>query len=142
MFPVHVPLVRSRRLVAGIVGVHLLALAGVLLPAWPIVWRAGLFFLVVLSAVHSLRRSAAFPTRLVLHADGGLAFSPAGGPPDAALLPARRCPGALALPGLCVFAWQAEMPDGRLDRRQTLTVLADSSTPDALRQLRIWLRCT
>jgi hypothetical protein len=142
MFPVQVPLVRSRRLDAAILGVHLIALAGVLLPAWPIFWRAALFCLVVLGAAHSLRRPAAFPARLVLYADGGLAFSPAGSPPDAPPLPARRCPGVLALPGLCVFAWQAEMPDGRPGRRQTLAVLADSSTPDAVRHLRIWLRCT
>ncbi|MCX8144923.1 MAG: hypothetical protein N3C59_01150 [Azovibrio sp.] len=132
-FPCFIELRRGFLFPFSFFACHALAALGVLGTPWP--WPARLALVGVTAGLawFAWRRVITWPTALLLEADGGLAIANAG-----QMQPVELLPGSLALPGLCVLRWRAREA-GRETR--VLVLLADAAAPEALRRLRLWLRC-
>jgi len=131
-FPLFIKLHRSLLFSALILLLHALAALGGLLTPWPWAIRLALLACLGVSGLLAWRQLAQLPGGLQLYSDGRLAIER-----DGSLHPATLRPGGLALPGLCVLRFREEGGGG--DRVLVLPV--DAAAPEALRRLRVWLRC-
>jgi len=139
-FPILIEPRRSCFFLVALCACHSLALLGVWTTPWEIVWRLGLSVPVMASFWLAFCHWRKVPRRLLLHLDGRLTVAENGDGRHAATL----CPGALALPALCVFSWQPDALEGEisetLPRRQLAVFFPDSIEQESLRRLRVWLR--
>jgi len=126
--PLVVTLKPSRRLRQGLLALHLLAAAAVLLADLPPLWQAGLLPVLGVSLLWHARRAAP-PLVLRGKADGSLEVRR-----DDEWRPLELAPSSTVLPLLTVLHFK------EADARRHLVILPDSLPPEDFRRLRVWLR--